>query len=171
MNISKKINDFAKDRPVLLVLVGIPGSGKSTWAEKLMAASDRQFVVVSSDLVIDQLAKRDGITYSESHDKYLMLAIGIAERDFRESLAAGKNIIHDKTNVSRSRRETILQDLPNQYIKVAVVFDVPDKVLEKRLADRAKATGKSIPKDVVKEFFSAWQSPSKAEGFDLIIKV
>ena len=43
------------DLPDLIVLMGIPGSGKSTWAEQYVFRCDASFTIVSSDAIRKQL--------------------------------------------------------------------------------------------------------------------
>ena len=47
----------------LYVLVGVPGSGKSTWVKNQKWAND--CVVVSTDEFVEDYAKECGLTYSE----------------------------------------------------------------------------------------------------------
>lgn len=158
-------------RPQIYVLVGIPGSGKSTWMGKFIASSAAPFTVISSDAIIEAKAAAEGLNYSQGFDKFIGAATGACKQNFRTALNNRENIIYDQTNISAKKRRGILSQLPQEYRKVAVVFDVPDAVLKQRLQDREKATGKHIPEFVLKDMFSRWEQPSKLEGFDEIIKV
>lgn len=157
--------------PKIYVLCGIPGSGKSTWVKSKVASSPEPYTVVSSDAVIEAKAAAEGLTYTQGYEKFIGAATGACKQNFRTAANNRENIIYDQTNISVNKRKGILSQLPSGYHKVAVVFDVPDAVLKKRLEDREKATGKHIPEFVLKDMFSRWQAPSKVEGFDEIIKV
>ncbi len=52
-----------------------------------------------------------------------------------------------------------------------MVFDVPDQEIFKRLKDRMEKTGKYIPSKVIDDMASRYQTPTKEEGFDKIIRV
>ena len=158
------------DTPVIYVLIGVPGSGKSTWSKKLMESSIREFVVVSSDAVIDEIAAEKGLTYSQAFGDYIGLATSKAKQRFREGLNADKDIIFDQTNVSKKKRRGILQQVPKHYRKVAVVFNTEDREVKNRLDKRAKETGKYIPESVMADMYHRWESPTRDEGFDEIIK-
>ena len=57
----------------LYVLVGVPGSGKSTWVKNQKWAND--CVVVSTDEFVEDYAKECGLTYSEVFDDYMPTAV------------------------------------------------------------------------------------------------
>lgn len=163
-----KINEIAaQDGPTAYILVGLPGSGKSTWTNKM--ASKMDFVVVSSDDIIEKFAKEEGKTYSEVFDKYVGRATGMMKQAFREAVEQNRNIVWDQTNMSQKKRRGILQQLPSHYRKVAVVFNVDDRVLQDRLDKRARDTGKSIPDHIIKSMAQSYQEPTKAEGFDSVV--
>lgn len=164
------IRPDVKERPEILVLIGVPGSGKSTWTDKHRASSDKEYVVVSSDAVLDQIAAEKGLKYSDVHKDYIGLATGKAKAAFRAAIESRSNIIFDQTNVSKKKRRGILQQLPKEYDKVAVVFQTEDKEVERRLKARAEQTGKHIPDFVMKDMYSRWEAPTRDEGFDRIIK-
>lgn len=151
-------------------MVGVPGSGKSTWTEKFIASSNENFVVVSSDAVLDAIAKEKGLTYSDVHRDYIGMATGKAKQTFRDAIAEGASIIYDQTNVSKKKRRGIIQQTPKAYRKFAVVFNTEDKEVERRLILREQATGKRIPKAVLEDMYSRWETPTKDEGFDEVIK-
>lgn len=167
-----KINELQdENRPECYVLVGVPGSGKSTWTKKLRATSSREYVVVSSDDVLERLAAPEGLTYAQAFAKYMGFADQQAQEAFEAAIAAKQNIVYDRTNLTVKRRKDILRQLTNEYIKVAVVFNTTDAEVTRRLATREQETGKHIPPGVMKDMYAKWQAPSKAEGFDRIIKV
>lgn len=152
--------------PYIIVLVGLPGSGKSFFRDKFL--SDNDAVIVSSDDEIEKLAKDAGLDYTSGFKQFVGAATGIMKQNFRDAVNSDKNIIWDQTNLSAKKRKGILQQLPDHYYKVAVVFEVTDEELNKRLRNREKETGKSIPVDVVKNMAKTYQPPTKQEGFDLV---
>ena len=164
------LKDVINDAPELYVLIGVPGSGKSTWTNKFKDSSTKEFTVVSSDAVLDQIALERGLKYSDVHKDFIGLATSKAKQTFREAIECRANIIFDQTNVSKKKRRGILQQMPKDYIKVAVVFQTEDAEVERRLKTRAEQTGKYIPEFVMQDMYSRWEAPTRDEGFDRIVK-
>jgi predicted kinase len=84
----------------LIMLCGIPTSGKSTYVEKLKKMKYwENSVVLSTDDYIEKEAKRMGLTYNQIFDD----AIGDATRELELQLNMakdkGKDIIWDQTNL------------------------------------------------------------------------
>ena len=82
----------------------------------------------------------------------------------------GRNVVIDQTNMTRKSRSGKLAwaKQGQDYVKIAVDFEVEDKVLLARLDERAKATGKSIPKGIVFKMLKEHQEPTREEGFDYV---
>lgn len=158
-------------KPSIYVLVGVPGSGKSTWTDNFLGTTDLPFVVVSSDMVLDAIAKEKGLTYSDVFSEFIDFATSKAKQTFRDAIVEGTSIIYDQTNLSKKKRKGILQQTPKNYHKVAVVFDTDAEEVERRLVMREQATGKHISKKLLSDMYSRWETPTVDEGFDVIIKV
>lgn len=155
-------------RPFCHVLVGLPGSGKSTWCNIHVAGRTIPYNTVSTDNIIEAHAARQGKTYSEVFKDYIKLAQMEYDAQLAQYLAAGSNILVDRTNMTKTSRAKILRLVPDHYIKNAIVFTCKDDTLEKRLASRP---GKIIPDFVIKSMRSTYQDPTLSEGFDDIIYV
>lgn len=150
-------------------MVGAPASGKSTWTKNFIKRNP-DYVVISTDDIIDKYAERDGTDYSIAWSKYIGKASAEARQQFSSAIAASANIIYDQTNMGGKKRKTILDEVEN-YEKIAVVFDVATKELLRRNAEREKATGKKIPEDVIINMLKNYTPVSKSEGFDKIMRI
>jgi predicted kinase len=148
------------------MLVGLPGSGKSTW---IKSKTDRKYAVVSSDDIIERIAKEQGLTYSDVFQSAVKTATKEMEQNFKNAMESRDHIIWDQTNLSSKKRKGVLSQLPKDYKRVAVVFQTPMDVIEDRLVKRAKETGKHIPKAVVLNMLKSFEIPTVAEGFDDVI--
>ena len=160
-----------KNNKLLIVLIGLPASGKSTWRENFLSKSDEEFVIVSSDDEIERLCAEEGITYTEGFDKFVGKATGIIKQKFREAVNKGSNVIWDQTNLTVKKRRGILQKVPEGYRCEAVAFELTVAELESRLAKREAETGKHIPHHVMKNMAKSYIPPTKEEGFDKVTVV
>lgn len=141
-------------------LIGVPGSGKSTWVKNQEWAGD--CVIVSTDDFVEDYAKSVGSTYSDVFDEYMPKAIELMMRRVRWAQSEGKDIIWDQTSTTAVSRKRKFNSLPD-YEHIAVVFSVPEKEeLARRLASRP---GKNIPAKVMKMMIDNFDMPTEDEGF------
>jgi predicted kinase len=144
-------------------LVGVPGSGKSTWAEfqdwALTCAR------VSTDKWVEIYAKEVGRTYSEVFDAFMPTAVDLMAKEVVAAREIGRDIIWDQTSTtvkSRARKFNMLPD----YEHIAVVFKTPEAdELARRLANRP---GKNIPNHVLRSMINNFEMPDTEEGFSQI---
>jgi predicted kinase len=146
--------------PKLYMLIGVPGSGKSTWIANQDWTKD--IPIVSSDKFIDEHAAKEGKTYNEVFADYVKIATHLMDNQVLICKANNTNIIWDQTNTSVKSRKAKLDKLDG-YEKIAVVFRTPEKEeLDKRLAQRV---GKHIPANVIESMIANLQEPTEEEGF------
>lgn len=142
------------------MLIGVPGSGKSTWVSSQDWTKD--IPIVSSDKFIDEHAAKEGKTYNEVFNDYVKIATKLMENQVEICKANNTDIIWDQTNTSVKSRKAKLAKLAG-YEKIAVVFKTPEKEeLDKRLASRV---GKSIPAHVMDSMIANLEMPTEEEGF------
>lgn len=142
------------------VLVGLPACGKTTWVTKNFPIGAH---VCSTDNIIEDIAYE----YATTYNAIFKNAIGLAEQLFWKRIEYGrtanmKNIIIDRTNLSRKSRRKIMNALPG-YEFHAVVFPIPEHgEWERRLNSRP---GKSIPSDAIQSMMQRYEEPLIQEGF------
>ena len=147
--------------PKLYVLVGVPGSGKSTWiANQNWDTANTAFV--STDNHVEAYAKSVGKTYNEVFNDYMSTAVKLMTEDVIAARKAGKDIVWDQTSTTVSSRKRKFRMLPN-YEAIAVVFTTPDITeLSRRLDSRP---GKNIPHYVMFRMIEGFVAPTEEEGF------
>lgn len=112
----------------LVVLVGISGSGKSTFARRHFAATE----VLSSDFCRG-LVSDDENDMAATADAFDVLYYIAGKR-----LAAGRLTVVDATNVrSEDRRTLVALAREHDVIPAAIVLDLPERICAERDASRA----------------------------------
>jgi len=143
--------------PRIILLVGLPGSGKSTWARRqghTVLSSDEMRLLLSGD---------------EANQNIHQKVFGALRYLLRLRLQAGLAVtVIDATNLRRIDRKPFLR-LAKQYgaETEAVWFDVPVEVAEARNKSRARV----VPEGVIAILAGRLQEPTEAEGFTRIVRI
>jgi len=149
--------------PKCYQLVGVPGSGKSTWVDSQDWALT--CAKVSTDKWVEIYAKEVGRTYSEVFTDFMPTAVELMAKEVVAAREMNRDIIWDQTSttvVSRAKKFRMLPD----YEHIAVVFKTPEQdELKRRLKSRP---GKVIPKRVIETMIESWEDPTEEEGFTQI---
>lgn len=146
--------------PKCYQLVGVPGSGKSTWIKNQDWAKD--CAIVSTDMWVELEAERVGKTYSEIFDEYMPHAVKLMANHVELARDKGMDIIWDQTSTTEGARRRKFNMLPD-YEHIAVVFKTPEMdELKRRLASRP---GKNIPSHVMAQMIKNFSMPTTDEGF------
>ena len=141
-------------------LIGIPGSGKTTWVNNQDWAKECAYI--STDIWVELEAESQGKTYSEVFEDYMPKAVNIMSAQVVDARDQDKDIIWDQTSTTIASRAKKFNMLPN-YEHIAVVFRCPDAdELMRRLDSRP---GKVIPLDVIEGMVKNFEVPSEEEGF------
>lgn len=152
--------------PKCYQLVGVPCSGKSTWANSQHWAL--ACAHVSTDKWIEIFAKELGSTYTNIFQAWMPTAVDCMTKEVILACDMGRDIIWDQTSTTVKSRAKKFAMLPD-YEHIAVVFKTPEaSELIKRLASRP---GKEIPWDVVSGMINNFEMPTLEEGFTEIWKV
>lgn len=152
--------------PELIMLVGAPCSGKSTW-RRLNLSDD--YVLIDTDSYIERRATEMGQTYEEVFKSEISNAEKDMMRRLRTAVAMCKNIVWDQTNMTRRARTRKLSLIPQFYNRAAVVFGLDEDELMRRNRQRAKETGKRISETIIRSMLNSFEMPTGDEGYNLIV--
>lgn len=154
----------------MVVMIGLPGSGKSTYARE----NYPEYTIISSDAILERIAKDLGKTYDDVFDKH----IGMANHEFFNQLdsaiANGDDIVIDRTNLSKKSRARVLGPLVKlgkvaDYHVTAVLVDPGLEVVRERLRNRKD---KKITPGVIYSMRHQFDAPDgTTELIDEVIEV
>lgn len=144
-----------ENKPIFLMLIGIPGAGKTSYAQQLLD-KDANFVKFSSDQI------REELWGDESTQGDPAKVFALMQKRTVEALKSGRSVIYDATNVTRKGRKQIISVVkPISYVKAQVVW-APIETCIQRDSERKRSVGK----EVINKMLHRFQFPYLDEGFD-----
>lgn len=147
--------------PKCTILVGVPGSGKSTWLKQQDFLDDTW--IVSTDDIIEEIAGVYGLTYDEGFKDLIKFAEKVMWKELAAFAEAGERIYVDRTNLSAKSRKRFIDFLkPYGYEFDCVVFETPET---DEWARRLYRPGKTIPDHVLESMADNIEIPTMDEGF------
>src|SRR5215831_10612801 len=150
---------FVSANPLLIVLVGPPGSGKSTWAR----VNGANAIHVSQDDLIDAITPSG---FAHDHRPIYQAA---EDAVARAGLAAGRTVIADRTNRTRAHRQRwvrIAREL--RATVVAVVMTTPHDICRAR--NNSRTDSRRLSQERMDRMFAAMEPVDFAEGFAAIYR-
>lgn len=143
--------------PNLYMLVGLPGSGKSTVAQELEGK------IFSSDELRKQIYGKENHVCTKEENAKIFIEL---HKQIKECLKNGESCIYDATNINAKKRQNFLQELNKIGCKkicvlVATDYDICLKNNESR--------ERKVPTDVIKRMYMTFNIPQYREGWDEII--
>lgn len=145
------------NRPTLILLVGIPGSGKTTYAKKYIEENTNT-VHLSSDSIRKELYG-DEATQGDPAEVFSLM-----QKRTVETLNNGVNVIYDSTAMTRKDRAGIIGVCP-KFAKIEChIIWAPIGMCIGRDTIRERTVGKAVIDKMLKRF----QFPFFDEGIDHI---
>ena len=148
----------------LYITVGLPGSGKSTYAKEFIKGKEIEYL--SSDSLRAVFGK------SEEDQTVTPLVFGHIKKKVDEFLKDGKNVLVDATSVNRKERSDYINTAKKYGAKVvAIVFKMDRQGLIDRNKKRGEQGGRVVPDWVIDKMLAKFEEPSYNEGIDVMIYV
>lgn len=139
----------------LIMLVGLPGSGKSTCAEEMRK---RNCIVISTDII-------HGLFYSAGVRKSKRKISNFICNTINQSLLRGQDVVFDATNLTVKSRKKILKNINNAESIIAVFKNTSIEICKERNSQRNKI----IPEKVIDKMAKKLTPPTLKEGFNYIL--
>jgi len=144
----------------LIVMVGISGSGKSTFSNGLKTSLNA--TVVETDAIRQEVC---GNAEDQTQNGRIF---GIAKARVDSYLKQGKNVVIDATSLNaKDRRDWVRIGKENNAEVIAYVVKTDIATAKKRNASRAR----KVPEWVIDKQAAKFVQPSRNEGFDDVINV
>lgn len=154
-------------QPVVIMLVGLPASGKSTIRTKLNTLFPGVFNNVSIDDYIEDVMAREGKRYREVFDANIWNARVHTDTEIELLTEAKMHVIWEGANLKASARRKKLTEFDG-YHKIALIAEQPD---QKEWERRLEQAGKEFPISMLLEMERTFVYPTKDEGFDRVFKL
>lgn len=147
----------------LILMMGVPGSGKSTYAKKILGDND---IYLSRDIIRYALVKEDEEYFSKENEVLQKFIQSVDKALTR----AKRYVIADATHLNRGSRDKLLRNLENRPNHIYVIFiDVP---LEVALERNKQRTGRAlVPESAIINMYKSISIPTKHEKIDAVYKV
>lgn len=149
--INKRLKNAGDDK-IAIILVGGPGSGKSTGKYKIIKELNKNhedFVNIDPDEIISQLFNNNNKCREEVNQ--------INNKSYEEAISAQKNIIFDGTGKDfewyHSNVIKRLKDL-DYYVNLVIVMNKVDIVM-KRIKNRAQISGRNVSENYTNYVYKA----------------
>lgn len=141
----------------LILLVGLPGAGKSTYANKYVR-EHKNTIHLSSDSIRLQMYGEESIQGNPAD------VFSVMQKRVVEALNDGQSVVYDATNITRKDRSNIINVCP-KYVKIEChIIWAPIETCIERDASRERTVGESVIDRMLKRF----QAPYYDEGIDSI---
>jgi len=153
------------DKPELVLPIGIPGSGKSTWIKEFNKGN--KYKIVSPDEIRREMA--DDISDQSMNAQVFQMA----EEATKRFLEGGDSVIYDATNVDTEKRRSLIKQMPKDIKLKAKIFEIDPEESKRRIRKDIEA-GKDrsdVPDHIIDKMqkkFEETKSKIKEEGFELI---
>lgn len=145
----------------LIVLCGISGSGKSTFAKHLLD-SNPNIAIACPDLVREKLYGDASI--QGDGKKVFQMAFDIVELSGKVKA----DCVFDATNTTKKARKKVIEQGRKYFDFIICYYFAPN--LDKSIINQAKRE-RQVPIEIMVQQIEKWQTPTIEEGFDYVCEI
>lgn len=167
--------DFKKFRnlksPYILILVGPPLVGKTTFFNEFKKEIDSSVNLISRDAIVMEVAGTDN--YNHAFNTVDQKEVNRQlEYKIEQAVKNKQNVVVDMTNLTSKRRKSTLAYFTDDYTKIAVLFPMlSEEEFKERNKKRELEENKNIPEGVIRNMIASYQAISKDEGFNKVVSL
>ena len=157
--------------PTCYVIVGFPGTGKSTLIAERLNAFDAPSFTYSTDNEIERIAQTQGKTYNDVFEESVGDATKKMNTLLDQAISEKLDVIWDQTNLGSKKRKKIINRMKQAGYEVVCYCIVPPHGTfeRQRHQERLKGRpGKVVPQGVIQNMEKHYEIPSEDEGFDKV---
>ncbi len=137
----------------LILLSGIPGSGKSTWARRYLSEHANTHIVSS-----DGIRLRLFGAYQAFQDERLVWKTFLEDIHACAQIGEDATVIADSTNLTNHYRRYYFQETPEFDRHILVVFEAPFELCERR--NKQRHIDKVVSDEGMRKLEEEWEDPS-----------
>jgi predicted kinase len=152
------------NKPTLILLIGIPGSGKSSFVNQLLAKNP-QIQLISTDMI------RGEIFGNPENQGCWLLVWQEVQRKFELVASRNQTAIYDATNATQYSRHQVIEIAHKAgFMKIVGIWLRTPIWL---CLARNKRRQRCVPESIIFQMYAQLQSipPSTTEGFDDLVEM
>ena len=151
--------------PKMEILVGMIGSGKSTYCRSRAAAGA---VIVDLDAIVSMIHGGDYTAYTKANKViYKSAELAVAHTAF----AMGNDVIIDRTGITRSQRAKYIAIAKSLDILIQIThfkIETPEIHAKRRAEGDSRGVSYERWLEIAEHHFEVYDKPDESEGYDEI---
>lgn len=159
------------NKPVYIMLCGLPGAGKTTFRKNLIKNNPQyNFVTISTDDYIEEQIKDTNIKYKDYYDNLNLYKWRIIHERLKDAtikaVSNKRNIIVDSLNLTEKSRLKKTRFISTDYERIAVVFYINgDRFNTILKRNETRDIARDIPLSKMHDMYNYFEHPKKEDGF------